>query len=52
MFVKVVRALQCCQCIVGLCFSLESEELLLFHRQLPADVSDVMARKNSPFSSL
>jgi hypothetical protein len=47
-FAKVLRALQCCQCIVGLCCGLKSEELLPFHRQLLADVSDVMARKNSP----
>jgi hypothetical protein len=46
-FARVLRALQCCQCIVGLCCGLESEELLLFHRQLLADLSDVMARKNS-----
>jgi hypothetical protein len=39
-FAKVLRALQCCQCIVGLCCGLESEELLPFHRQLLADISD------------
>src|ERR1700735_5865536 len=36
---QVLRALQCRQCIVGLCCGLESEELLPFHRRLLADIN-------------
>jgi len=51
MFAKAVGARWCCRGVVELSCGLQSDELLLFCCPLLGYITDVMATKNSPFSS-